>query len=432
MRNSILLNVFCVVFCLLFAPLATSQTNWSVEGSVPLFGEFNSPPPLCPTAGPLYTLFTGPPALPGCIPLFPFPFTCDLGGSAFDNDGNFLSGGTAFPAMLHTDGRVVEMVDAATGGYLMSWIIGGGVILPGPINGLGYDSPADVIWVTDGFFCAGVGLSPSCTAPPPIIVPPFMLPTPAAGFAPATGIDWDPCTGTLWYSDCGGMVHNCTTAGVLITSFFAIAPGLTPLLMGLTVNTATVPIAGSSPNVQVTDGFTFAEFTPAGALAPAGPFYLSSNPYTQPVFGAPASGLGFSLKPVNYGKGCPSPTGTVPSIGFTGGYPYIGNAGFTITMTGATPGTFAYLVVDTAMACPPLSLPGCPSSVWVSYPWLLLLPIGVVPAAGTITVPAPMPVAPGPCSANVGVPVFCQFINVVPGPTVWETSDALAFTIGDA
>jgi len=188
-----------------------------------------------------------------------------------------------------------------------------------------------------------------------------------------------------------------------------------------------------SPNIQITDGFIVAEYTSAGVLAPTTSFHLATNPYPVPAFGpSGAAGLGFTLRPVNYGIGCPGPGGSVPKIGFTGGYPFVGNAGFTLTMSGATPGTTAYLVADVSAACPPLSLPGCPSSVWVSFPWLIMLPIGVVPATGTITVPVPIPPAPGPCGPYVGVPLFCQFINVLPGPIVVETSDALAWTIGDA
>jgi hypothetical protein len=427
--NYLFILVGLTALFILFCPSwAVGQTEWSIESSATLLGEYSSPPGGCAPPLPPYAVLTPPAPLPGCPPLIPFPFLCELGGSAVDNDGNFLSGGPAAPAMLHTDGFTVEMVDTTTGAYLMSWFVGG-VSLPGPISGLGYDSAGDIIWVTDGILCCGLIPLPSCTAPLPYAVPPFPLPLIGG---PASGLDWDPCTGTVWFSDCGGFVVNSTIAGGLV-SFFPAAPPLTPLLTGLTVNTATIPVAGASPNLQVTDGVTFAEFTSGGALAAPGPFYLAANPYPIPLFGFPVSGVGFSLRPVNYGVGCAGPTGVTPSIGFTGGYPFVGNAGFSITMTGGTPGAFSYLVADVSAACPALSLPGCPGSVWVAFPWLLMIPLGPVPATGSWTIPAPIPPAPGPCGPNVGVPVFAQFINVISvGPTVVETSDALSFTIGDA
>jgi hypothetical protein len=417
---------FTIFMLLICGPWAFCQTDWAVEGSGPMFGEFNSP--LCPPYTMPINLFTAPAPMLGCPPLIPFQYSCDLGGSASDNDGNPLSGGPAFPAMLHTDGKTVEMVDAATGAFLGSWNVGG-VFLPGPICGLGYDSTADIIWATDGGYFIGLNLPPSCTAPPTVFSGPTPVPLIYGGWA--TGLDWDPCSGTLWYCDCVGAVVNMTTGGVPISGFLT-GPALPAQLMGLTVNTAAVPVAGSSPHLQVTNGTDVAEFTASGVLASTGPFYLASNPFPVPALGAqPVSGLAFSLKPNIYGKPCPSPTG-VPRIGWTGGYPFVGNAGFTVTMTGATPGTFAYLVVNIASVCPPLNLPGCPGSVWVAFPWLLTIPIGVVPATGTLSVPAPIPASAVPCGPNVGVPVFCQFINVFPGPVVWETSDALSFTIGDA
>lgn len=417
--------VFALVFC---TSVALGQTNWAIEGSGPLFGEFNAPPVACGFPPTLFSLFTPPTPTGGCPPLSPFPFTCDLGGTAFDNDGNFLSGGTAFPAMLHTDGRVVEMVDAATGAYINSWIVGG-VSLPGVISGLGYDSTADIIWVTNGIDCIGLGLSGSCTAPLPVVVPIFPLPVISGAFA--SGLDYDPCTGTLWFCDCGGIVVNCTIGGVYLSHFSAAGP-IGSMLTGLTVNTATVPVAGSSPNIQVTDGALVAEFTPGGALAAPVTHYLAANPFPiVPLFGLPVGGLGFTLRPIRYGKGCPSPSGSTPSIGYKGGYPYVGNAGFKITMTGATPGTLSYIVANVAPSCTPASLPGCPGSLWIAFPWLLIIPLGPVPAAGYKEVPAPIPASP-PCGPNVGVPVYCQFINVLPGPVIVEMTDALAFTIGDA
>src|SRR5262245_31647402 len=94
---------------LAFTSAAFAQTNWSIEGSVPTYGEFNAP--ACPTIPfPPYAVFGPPIPLPGCPTLMPFPpLTCRGGGTGVDNNGNFLSGGPAFPVIVNTDGFTITM-----------------------------------------------------------------------------------------------------------------------------------------------------------------------------------------------------------------------------------------------------------------------------------------------------------------------------------
>ena len=127
------------VAMLLLLPTASAQTAWSVEGSLPMYGEYNGANPLCLQVLPPYATYLAPVPPAGCPAMTPFnPGDCSVGGSAFDDNGNLFSGGPAFPAMLHTDGRVVEMTDAATGSFILTMFVGGTVV-PGTISGLGYN-----------------------------------------------------------------------------------------------------------------------------------------------------------------------------------------------------------------------------------------------------------------------------------------------------
>ncbi|MFH2001050.1 MAG: hypothetical protein ABIK28_15315 [Planctomycetota bacterium] len=399
---------------LLLCPMLHAQTNWAVEGGLPSYGEFNNPPPGAMTNPMPYSMFLPagpPPPIPGNLP-FP-PMAPLFGGSAVDNNGNILSGGPMFPVMIHSDGLTVEIVTTA-GAYVSSYAAGGGAILPGTISGVGCDSLLDITWLTDGALCAGVGLPPAPGVPPPMMVPPFPLPLLAGVLA--SGLDWDPFTGTLWFCDMAGMVTNCMVGGAFLLTFPA-APLAGPL-MGLTVNT-------TNGNIQVTDGLMVAEFLPAGPLAPPGAFYLSANPYPIMLWSAPVSGLGFSLNPQRYGAGW-SAAGMPPAIGSGGGNSFAGNGGFFIQETGATPGSSAYLIYGFSPAVPGLPIgPGFPgASIWINPFFVIYL--GSVPASGTFVLPIAIP----PVGA-VGAPCFAQFLNILGlMPTKIELSDALSFTIG--
>ncbi|MEW6741739.1 MAG: hypothetical protein AB1486_03185 [Planctomycetota bacterium] len=407
-----------VASALLGIPSALAQTEWSIEGTGPSYGEYNSPPPLCPLVAPPYKLNVPPVPPAGCPANVPFGPTIGFGGSAVDNNGNVFSGGAARPAFVHSDGFTLEMTDY-NGAYITSMPVPVGYVLQGPITGVGYDSASDIIWITDGFNAAGVGILPACPRPP-VIVPAFPIMSPVG--APQWGLDWDPCKATLWACDIAGNVSQYLIGGAIISTF-NVAAVFPPRLTGLAVNV-------TNGHIQVTDGISFGEFLPVGALAPAGPFYLSANAYPIQLWAAPVSGLGFSLRPQDYGKNCKPGGGAGPTIGWGGGYPFAGNAGFTISETGATPQSRAILVYGFNYSCPGLVVGGCPGGMlWIAPP-LRLLGVGVVPGTGTVTLPAPIPpAAGGACGFPVGVPLFMQFVNLLPTGGL-ELTDALSFTIG--
>jgi hypothetical protein len=390
-----------------------AQTFFSIEGTAASTGQYNMPPPPC--GGVLVPPIFPVGGLP-CPPVAPFPPAACLGGTSVDQDGNPLSGGPGFPVVVNSDGIMLEMMTPA-GAPLGSAPVGAGAVLPGLVSGVGCDSLFDIYYITDGFFVAGVGVPPAgaVCGPPPVIVPPFPL---VIAGGPACGLAYDPCTATLWTCDAGGFVTNYTLAGAALVTF--PVPVLAPPLTGISVNL-------TNGNVQVTDGFMLAEYTPAGLLAPPAGHYLSLNPAPIPLWAAPVDGLGFALAPVNYGGSC-SNTGFLPTIFSAGGYSYAGNPAFTIAEAGASPGAMSFLLVGFAAACPPLAFSGC--TLWVAPPFLGIIATGPTNAAGGVRLTAPLPMgAPGPCAPPVGASVFLQFINF-PGPGLIETTDGLTFTIG--
>ena len=395
----------------------SAQTVWSFEGSVPSYGEYNAPPPLCDVfPPPPYDVF-GPPGGAPCITNESFDSPVCEGGTAFDNNGNILSGGPGFPVLINCDGITLEMLNP-DGSYITS-----GSITPyvcPPVSGVAVDALADIVYLTEGFVVVGVGVPPGpgggCL-PPDLEFGPILLPV----TEPVCGLAYDPCTGTLWTCDGVGFVENFTLAGVSLGGFSA-SPPLFPELTGITVNT-------TNGNLQVTDGVSVAEFTPAGALVPAGPFYLSANPYPVPVWADRVEGLGFSLRPQNYGRSCSEFGGSGPTIGFDGGYPFAGNTGFSVNQTGAAVGATSILAMSFTFACPSIPF-GC-GGFWIDFPLFFTLPTGPVPVGGAVTTPLGIPPAiPPNCGIPVGVPLFMQYFNFM--GTMMEHTDALAFTIGAA
>jgi len=257
-----------------------------------------------------------------------------------------------------------------------------------------------------------LGLPPAPGVIPPVIIPPFPLPLTGG---PASGLGWDPFTGTLWFCDPGGMINNCMIGGQPLFAFPVMA--IPPLLMGLTVNL-------TNGNIQVTDGIMCAEHMPNGGISPPIPFYMSANPYPVTPWAGPVSGMGFSLRPQRYGKGFTPSGGPAPIIGWGGGNSYDGNPAFLVNETGATIGSFAYLLYGFAPAIPGIPVGGSGAAIWISpVPLLGILPIGPV-TTGNVTVPIPLP--PG----SAGAPIFLQFLNILNTSPRLELSDALSLTIG--
>jgi hypothetical protein len=107
-----------------------------------------------------------------------------------------------------------------------------------------------------------------------------------------------------------------------------------------------------------------------------------------------------SVTPV--GAGCPGSTGLVPALS-TIELPFIGNAGFSVDVTGALPGVPAFLFASVGLAAAPANLGGnCPLYL-EPVTFAALINLGITPfvlgtdGSGQATFPLPVPLtfAPG-------------------------------------
>jgi hypothetical protein len=161
----------------------------------------------------------------------------------------------------------------------------------GDITGLAVSSAPGILYICDGFTCQ----LRSKTHPYPVLAPAFPMP-PFAGVPGATGLDYDPATGTLWACNVDGATIEFTTGGALIGAHPAPpVPGIGPV-RGIAINTtagpfALPPLPGQTPGFHVclTDGSKVYD-----ALPPYGSITLSSS------FPTHCRGLAISNDPVLY------------------------------------------------------------------------------------------------------------------------------------
>jgi hypothetical protein len=190
-----------------------------------------------------------------------------------------------------------------------------------------------------------------------------------------------------------------------ILNKFGVFSLLVPPYVGVTVDT-TQAVTTWPPRIYVTNGTYLID--------------LSSNespfPLMSPAF-VPVTDLDFASTPTHYGTGC----GVTPTMRITGGLPYMGNAGFTLS-AGPTVGNLGILLLSGASTFTPLT-PSCMRHV--TWPWISSLAVPVV--GGTADALLPIPV----CPILVGIPVYTQWV-FFPGatPEGFELSDAMEITVG--
>ncbi|MEW6071474.1 MAG: hypothetical protein AB1726_02620 [Planctomycetota bacterium] len=375
-----------------------------VEGAGPPAGACGYP------NGPLLSAF--PVVVPfGCpLPTPPAPPPMILGDIAVDKVAD-----TAWA----TDGFICGEYIAS--GPALGTPITGFVPLPfgagGPITGLGYDSAAGFLWMTEGIFAQALipPAPPGCPGVGVVAIAAFPLPLFAG--AMATDIDWDPVTGTLWICDTLGLVTNVLIGGAIGPfGFFAAAPGpcgLAVPLEGLAIDPVGSTVFGI-PTMYVTDGFTIAYEMLGGAPGP--PTFYTPAP-CFPALG-PLVGLAFADRALSYGTGADNSGLAPPTIGSTG-QTLSPSGTFTVTLAGSVPGSTAVLYMSTSgFYCPPPVVLGLPIYIDLSTPVSLL---GVVPvgAAGTASLATGIPPGLPP-----GVTAWLQWLAVTPTPSL-QVSEGL-------
>jgi hypothetical protein len=280
--------------------------------------------------------------------------------------------------------------------------------LPGPITGLGFDSSAGMLWVTNGADYAGV--MPGCAGLAVPVVGPF--PVPLVG-SPMTDMSWDPTSGSLWGCFADGRVAHFPVGGAPVCVFSALAVGLGLPLTGIAMDTTTPGFGVPTKVVGVTDGLTIARIDVGTTCAAAGVFLAPPTfafPTSMiPVVTGPTSGLAYAAHGTTFG------TGSGPEILYKG-HSVVPSAN-TISLIGASVGT-AGLFLDFTALCPPLMFKGLPLHV---FPAIV---IGPLPHGGTATLPAALPVG-----TPIGVEIMAQFYNKPAGAGVpWESTPGLVLT----
>lgn len=396
------------------ARLAPAQMLFGVEGATGSAHQFTFAPGPCGYPSPLVTNF--PLTVPGHPCATPGPFGAGIiGDVAFDKITETLYASDGIVLTAYAPGGAVKFSTTAAA------ILGAGKL----IKGLGFDSANNRLFVTDGNMVLAItppiGM-PCVGALPPIAWGPFIL-TPLLGGAQILDLAYDVVGDALWTSDTANTVRRFDLAGAVV--------GVALPALGAAFSTAPHGLLGPLPGIAwdsardaviVTDGWTIARLSVAGALAPA-TFYAPQSMFLSPLGGAIA-GLEFSARAARYGANC-SAFGAAPDA--TGlGQSYAGNASFALRLTGALPNRDTAVWLNVSALCPGMPIGVC--SLYVA-PAGALLVIAKTDAAGSLTLPVPLPAVPYGAFPT-GLTAHAQFFVPSLGPgTGQQASQALAFTI---
>jgi hypothetical protein len=176
------------------------------------------------------------------------------------------------------------------------------------VTGLGYDTMAGRLWVSDGNMIYAMTPSAPGSCLPPVITSSFA----PAGLGFVTDVSWHSPTSVLYACDVAGRIAGYTAAGVLVAGPWLASASGCPLglpLVGIAADTSSA-CPGGLTRLYVTDGFTV-DYQFVGGIPGPAKFYTPFNCY--PWSSAPTQGLEYVARPITYG------TGTGPIIGSAGG-----------------------------------------------------------------------------------------------------------------
>jgi hypothetical protein len=372
-----------------------------------------------PGPQPVFTEFTGPPALPCLYPNGPqlqvHPYSINgpcpkltpIGGSPS------ILGDIAVNRVLDqvyiADGKRIGVFDASSGVQLN--VMDLATLAMGNTTGLGYDAATNRLWITDGgtVTAATPSAAGSCLSPTPVLSWPSTIGT-------LTDLSWHPGTGLLWVCTAGGSIAAYTSAGALALAPYAagVSCPLPMQLKGLEADPST-GCGGLLPRLFVSDGMRINhELAGTGTAAP--PSFAFPTNCLVLGFAQQTAGLAYSARAITYGAG------TGPTLGTAGGQTVLPNPAFTLTLAGGPPGGQAWLVVGTGAACPPLNFFGNP---WYVNPFITTFGPFTLPASGALSLPAPLtgPAGPLPCGTTVFMQWVCRSTSFA-----WTSSAGLEFT----
>ncbi|MBK6939597.1 MAG: hypothetical protein IPH13_05210 [Planctomycetes bacterium] len=401
LRSSILLTTSLFVA----SSVASAQSIWGTNGPTAFLGNQAGPP-------------SGPCSYPNGPFLGGFPSVAPFGCGVANTYPGALTG--VYPAGDVAVDRIADTVWATDGIRVTNYAKNGAVLasfvnpFPVPLTGLGWSAPFGLmprlLWLTDGRLYGAIALPQAGCPVPPLFLGPFsaVLTTTASVM---TDIDFDPSSGTLFFSDSAGFVSNQFIGGG-IAGFGIFAPAVTcllPTLEGLAVDTA------SCNALFVTDSLTVARINFLGN--PAAPTFYAPQTCSPWIAGGPTSGLAFDATPITFGKGS-DPAGSIPTIG-TIGEALSPNPGFGLTLGNATSGGQAFLLMSVSSACPVVPV-GFGAFIHV-FPINSITGPFPIPASGGFAMPAPIP-AGFACS---GLTAYLEWLVVKPAGGGLETSPGL-------
>lgn len=309
-------------------------------------------------------------------------------------------------AVDHITDTVFVADHATVGAYDVNGVqLGGfGSPLPGTITGLGCDSAAGRVWISNGTSYARV--IPGCAPVAAIDAGPF----PNTVASAITDLSWDVHAGGLWMSYANGRVSFVPVGGAPACSMDTTLLGLVPPLTGLDVDTTTPGFGSASKTLFATNGTEIVRLdvtASCGAAVPAlaaPSFAFPSSHFLVPL--GPLSGLAFAAHGATFGAG------SGPDIRYHGNA-VVGTT-HALDLAGAAPGN-AGLFVDFAALCPALPFKGLKLYV------LPTLVVGPIAHGGSVSVPVTLP--PG---SPVGIELFLQWFNKTAGG--WESTPAMVLT----
>ena len=381
---------------------ASAQSLYGVDGASTMGMELTGPPllPCSYPNGPV--IFSWPYIQPTpCTPMQPYP---TLPPSVL---GDITTNRKSDHAFL-SDGKNIGEYTAA--GALLN-VMSVGTLGIGAVTGLGFDTMAGRLWVSDGAMIYAMTPSAPGSCLPPVINSSFV----PVGLGFVTDVSWHSPTGVLYACDVAGMIAGYTAVGVLVAGPWPQAASGCPLplpLVGIAADTSSA-CPGGATRLWVTNG-TNVDYQFVGG-APAPPkFYSPFNCY--PWSSAPTQGLEYVARPISYG------TGTGPVMAIVGGQSVLPNPAFKITLSGGPPGGVVYLLYGSGAACPPLNFFGNP---WFVNPFTGTAGPFAISATGTFVLPAALPNPGGsvPCGASIFVQWLCKSTG-----GVWTTSQGMEFT----
>ena len=381
---------------------ASAQSLYGVDGTGAMAMELTGPPapPCSYPNGPVIFSWPYIQLIP-CPPMQPYP---TLPPSVLGDVTTNRKSDTAFVS----DGKNIGEF-TATGIELN--VMSVGTLGISAVTGLGFDTMAGRLWVSDGAMIYAMSPSAPGSCLPPVIN--FAFPPVGLGFV--TDVSWHSPTGRLYACDVAGMIAGYTAAGVLVVGPWPQAASGCPLglpLVGIAADTSSA-CPGGATRLWVTDG-TNVDYQLVGGVPAPAKFYSPFNCY--PWSSAPTQGLEYVAHPITYG------TGTGPVMGSVGGQTVLPNPNFKLTLTGGPPGGVVYLLYGTGASCPPLNFFGNP---WFVNPFTGTAGPFPVSATGTFVLPAGLPNPGGsvPCGASIFVQWLCKSTS-----SVWTTSNGMEFT----